>query len=107
MSFAGSGSNDVIAVKRGALMCTFSLAALFRKIFSGREGGSQQVDGYVKAHGIKLWLSSCRRVTDRTLVHFDIENIFVFQSYCVNKFNVDRQEFNRNFGISEDMDTLP
>ncbi|KAF9389488.1 hypothetical protein CPB97_011232 [Podila verticillata] len=35
------------------------------------------------------------------------ENIFVFQSYCVNKFNVDRQEFNRNFGISEDMDTLP
>ncbi|KAG0026502.1 Meiotic nuclear division protein 1 [Podila clonocystis] len=35
------------------------------------------------------------------------ENIFVFQSYCVNKFNVDRQEFNRNFGVSEDMDTLP
>ncbi|KAG0094870.1 hypothetical protein BGZ93_006664 [Podila epicladia] len=35
------------------------------------------------------------------------DNIFVFQSYCVNKFNVDRQEFNKNFGISEDMDTLP
>ncbi|KAF9217533.1 hypothetical protein CPC16_007788 [Podila verticillata] len=35
------------------------------------------------------------------------ENIFVFQSYCVNKFNVDRQELNKNFGISEDMDTLP
>ncbi|KAG0325204.1 Meiotic nuclear division protein 1, partial [Podila humilis] len=35
------------------------------------------------------------------------ENIFVFQSYCVNKFNVDRQEFNRNFGISDDLDTLP
>jgi len=65
------------------------------------------VDRYVKAYRIEPWLSSCRRVTDRISVHFDIENIFVFQSYCVNKFNVDRQEFNRNFGISEDMDTLP
>ncbi|KAF9353240.1 hypothetical protein BGX34_011720, partial [Mortierella sp. NVP85] len=35
------------------------------------------------------------------------ENIFVFQSYCVNKFNVDRQEFNRNFNIDDEMDTLP
>ncbi|KAI1319781.1 hypothetical protein EDD11_003166 [Mortierella claussenii] len=35
------------------------------------------------------------------------ENIFVFQSYCVDKFGVDRQEFNKNFGISDDMDTLP
>ncbi|GJJ76745.1 hypothetical protein EMPS_09104 [Entomortierella parvispora] len=35
------------------------------------------------------------------------ENIFTFQSYCVDKFNVDRQEFNRNFGISDEMDTLP
>ncbi|KAF9123806.1 Meiotic nuclear division protein 1 [Mortierella sp. 14UC] len=35
------------------------------------------------------------------------ENIFVFQSYCVDKFGVDRQEFNRNFGIPEDLDTLP
>lgn len=36
-----------------------------------------------------------------------IENIFTFQSYCVNKFNVDRQEFNRNFHIDDEMDTLP
>ncbi|KAG0203997.1 Meiotic nuclear division protein 1 [Mortierella sp. GBA30] len=35
------------------------------------------------------------------------ENIFTFQSYCIDKFNVDRQEFNRNFGISDEMDTLP
>ncbi|KAF9090566.1 Meiotic nuclear division protein 1 [Mortierella sp. GBA35] len=35
------------------------------------------------------------------------ENIFTFQSYCVDKFNVDRQEFNKNFGIPEDLDTLP
>ncbi|KAF9922707.1 Meiotic nuclear division protein 1 [Linnemannia zychae] len=35
------------------------------------------------------------------------ENIFTFQSYCVDKFNVDRQEFNRNFNIPEDLDTLP
>ncbi|KAF9957635.1 Meiotic nuclear division protein 1 [Modicella reniformis] len=35
------------------------------------------------------------------------ENIFIFQSYCVNKFNVDRQEFNRNFNIDDEMDTLP
>ncbi|KAG0247334.1 Meiotic nuclear division protein 1 [Mortierella polycephala] len=35
------------------------------------------------------------------------ENIFVFQSYCVDKFHLDRQEFNRNFNISDDMDTLP
>ncbi|KAF9425952.1 Meiotic nuclear division protein 1 [Podila epigama] len=35
------------------------------------------------------------------------ENIFVFQSYCVDKFNVDRQEFNRNFQIPEDLDTIP
>ncbi|KAK3830010.1 MAG: meiotic nuclear divisions 1 [Linnemannia gamsii] len=35
------------------------------------------------------------------------ENIFVFQTYCVDKFGVDRQEFNRNFGIPEDLDTLP
>jgi hypothetical protein len=36
-----------------------------------------------------------------------IENIFTFQSYCVDKFMVDRQEFNRNFNIPEDLDTLP
>ncbi|KAG0350009.1 hypothetical protein BGZ54_004082, partial [Gamsiella multidivaricata] len=35
------------------------------------------------------------------------KNIFTFQSYCVDKFNVDRQEFNRNFSIPDDMDTLP
>ncbi|KAF9344611.1 Meiotic nuclear division protein 1 [Mortierella sp. AD094] len=35
------------------------------------------------------------------------ENIFIFQSYCVDKFNVDRQEFNRNFSIPEDLDTIP
>ncbi|KAG0045699.1 Meiotic nuclear division protein 1 [Gryganskiella cystojenkinii] len=35
------------------------------------------------------------------------ENIFSFQSYCVDKFNLDRQEFNRNFGLSDEMDTLP
>ncbi|KAF9580626.1 Meiotic nuclear division protein 1 [Lunasporangiospora selenospora] len=35
------------------------------------------------------------------------ENIFTFQSYCVNKFGVDRQEFNRNFKIPEDLDTIP
>ncbi|KAG0243598.1 Meiotic nuclear division protein 1 [Actinomortierella wolfii] len=35
------------------------------------------------------------------------ENIFILQSYCVNKFNVDRQELNRNFGIDDEMDTIP
>ncbi|KAG0228766.1 Meiotic nuclear division protein 1, partial [Mortierella sp. GBA43] len=35
------------------------------------------------------------------------ENVFTFQSYCVNKFNLDRQEFNRNFGIDDELDTLP
>ncbi|KAG0321257.1 hypothetical protein BGZ99_004045 [Dissophora globulifera] len=35
------------------------------------------------------------------------ENIFIFQSYCVGKFNVDRSEFNKNFNISDEMDTLP
>ncbi|KAF9547386.1 Meiotic nuclear division protein 1 [Mortierella hygrophila] len=35
------------------------------------------------------------------------ENIFTFQSYCVDKFMVDRQEFNRNFNIPEDLDTIP
>ncbi|KAF9985603.1 hypothetical protein BGZ75_002750 [Mortierella antarctica] len=35
------------------------------------------------------------------------ENIFTFQSYCVSNFNIDRHEFNLNFGISDDMDTLP
>ncbi|KAF9962028.1 hypothetical protein BGZ72_000095 [Mortierella alpina] len=35
------------------------------------------------------------------------ENIFTFQSYCVSNFNIDRHEFNLNFGIPDDMDTLP
>ncbi|KAF9978568.1 Meiotic nuclear division protein 1 [Actinomortierella ambigua] len=35
------------------------------------------------------------------------ENIFILQSYCVNKFNIDRQELNRNFGIDDEMDTIP
>ncbi|KAG0378153.1 hypothetical protein BGX24_004619 [Mortierella sp. AD032] len=43
---------------------------------------------------------------DPTLIEAQ-KNIFVFQTYCVDKFGVDRQEFNRNFGIPEDLDTLP
>ncbi|KAI8596312.1 meiotic nuclear division protein 1 [Dissophora ornata] len=35
------------------------------------------------------------------------ENIFTFQSYCVDKFNVDRQEFNKNFNLDDEMDTFP
>ncbi|KAF9961053.1 hypothetical protein BGZ70_008379 [Mortierella alpina] len=35
------------------------------------------------------------------------ENIFTFQSYCVGNFNIDRHEFNANFGIPDDLDTLP
>ncbi|CAG8590950.1 2291_t:CDS:2, partial [Paraglomus occultum] len=34
------------------------------------------------------------------------ENIFLLQSYCVNKCNVERADFNRQFGIPEDFDTL-
>ncbi|KAI8379233.1 meiotic nuclear division protein 1 [Radiomyces spectabilis] len=35
------------------------------------------------------------------------ENIWALQSYCVNKFNMDRKLFNETFGISDDFDTIP
>ncbi|RIA86348.1 meiotic nuclear division protein 1 [Glomus cerebriforme] len=34
------------------------------------------------------------------------ENIFILQSYCSNKFNIERSDFNQQFGIPEDLDTL-
>lgn len=34
------------------------------------------------------------------------ENIFIVQSYCANKFNIERADFNQQFGIPEDFDTL-
>ncbi|KAJ1981768.1 Meiotic nuclear division protein 1 [Dimargaris xerosporica] len=35
------------------------------------------------------------------------DNIFILQSYCVNKFGVDTADFNKQFGITDDFDNLP
>ncbi|KAK9688267.1 Meiotic nuclear division protein 1 [Basidiobolus ranarum] len=35
------------------------------------------------------------------------ENIFILQSYCCNKFNIERSEFDKQFQIPEDFDTIP
>ncbi|KAI8981004.1 meiotic nuclear division protein 1 [Pilobolus umbonatus] len=35
------------------------------------------------------------------------ENIWEIQSYCVNKFGMDRTAFNQSFGIDDDFDTIP
>ncbi|KAL1916795.1 uncharacterized protein VTP21DRAFT_5499 [Calcarisporiella thermophila] len=35
------------------------------------------------------------------------ENVWTLQSYCFNKFNMERSRFNKEFGISEDFDTIP
>jgi Leucine zipper with capping helix domain len=32
------------------------------------------------------------------------ENIFTLQSYCANKFNIARSDFNTQFGIPEELD---
>nr|AOP03997.1 Mnd1 [Rhizophagus irregularis] len=34
------------------------------------------------------------------------ENIFLIQSYCFKKFNIERADFNQQFGIPEEFDTL-
>ncbi|GBC10523.1 hypothetical protein RclHR1_00970024 [Rhizophagus clarus] len=34
------------------------------------------------------------------------ENIYLLQSYCLQKFNIERADFNQQFGIPEDFDTL-
>ncbi|RIB08286.1 meiotic nuclear division protein 1 [Gigaspora rosea] len=45
----------------------------------------------------KLYLEGANRWTD---------NIFILQSYCANKYNVERADFNRQFEIPDDFDTL-
>ncbi|KAJ3054296.1 Meiotic nuclear division protein 1 [Rhizophlyctis rosea] len=35
------------------------------------------------------------------------DNIFALQSYCNRKFNISAQDFNRQFGISDDFDSIP
>ncbi|KAI8137580.1 meiotic nuclear division protein 1 [Fennellomyces sp. T-0311] len=35
------------------------------------------------------------------------ENIWTLESYCVNKFNMDRRDFEKSFGIDSEFDTLP
>ncbi|KAG0290157.1 Meiotic nuclear division protein 1, partial [Dissophora globulifera] len=52
--------------------------------------------------GQKIYSTKAKEAANRWT-----ENIFIFQSYCVGKFNVDRSEFNQNFNISDEMDTLP
>lgn len=32
------------------------------------------------------------------------DNIFCIQSYVINKFNIDRSEFNKSFGVDDEMD---
>ncbi|KAI9285793.1 meiotic nuclear division protein 1 [Umbelopsis sp. AD052] len=34
------------------------------------------------------------------------DNIFTIQSHCVDKFGIERSEFNRNFGISDEFDNI-
>ncbi|KAI8987409.1 meiotic nuclear division protein 1 [Mycotypha africana] len=34
------------------------------------------------------------------------ENIWEIQSYCIKNFNMDRNVFNQNFGIDDDLDTI-
>lgn len=35
------------------------------------------------------------------------ENIWALESYCVNKFGMDRRDFEKAFGVPDDFDTLP
>ncbi|KAI9323886.1 Mnd1 family-domain-containing protein [Dichotomocladium elegans] len=35
------------------------------------------------------------------------ENIWTLQSYCVNKFGMDRRDFDKSFGIHSEFDTIP
>lgn len=34
------------------------------------------------------------------------ENVWEMQSYCVNKFGIDRTAFDQQFGIPDDFDTI-
>ncbi|KAI7881753.1 meiotic nuclear division protein 1 [Lichtheimia hyalospora FSU 10163] len=34
------------------------------------------------------------------------ENIWIMQSYCTNKYGIDREEFNRAFNIDSELDTI-
>ncbi|RUS34217.1 meiotic nuclear division protein 1 [Jimgerdemannia flammicorona] len=46
------------------------------------------------------------RECDPTLLEAK-ENIFVIQSYCVKNFGMQRADFNENFAIPDDFDTIP
>ncbi|KAM3581342.1 Meiotic nuclear division protein 1 [Umbelopsis sp. WA50703] len=35
------------------------------------------------------------------------DNIFSIQSHCVDKFGIEKSDFNRNFRISDDFDNIP
>ncbi|SAM03400.1 hypothetical protein [Absidia glauca] len=35
------------------------------------------------------------------------ENVWGLQSYCINKFGMERQQFDQSFNIADDFDTLP
>ncbi|CAO3681809.1 unnamed protein product [Umbelopsis ramanniana] len=35
------------------------------------------------------------------------DNVFTIQSHCVDKFGIEKSEFNRNFGISDEFDNIP
>lgn len=34
------------------------------------------------------------------------DNVFAIQSHCVDKFGIEKNEFNRNFGINDDFDSI-
>ncbi|OZJ01649.1 hypothetical protein BZG36_05207 [Bifiguratus adelaidae] len=50
-----------------------------------------------KKNATKVALDAANRWTD---------NIFLLQSYCVNTFNMEKSDFNANFGINDDFDNI-
>jgi hypothetical protein len=58
------------------------------------------------------WTGTSKRMADTlssrllTSKHYFIDNVFSIQSHCADKFGIDKTEFNRNFGISDDFDNI-
>ncbi|ORY92110.1 meiotic nuclear division protein 1 [Syncephalastrum racemosum] len=48
----------------------------------------------------------CKIKIDKEVADKATEDIWTLKSYCIAKFNMDREEFDKMFGIPEDFDTL-
>ncbi|KAI8099773.1 meiotic nuclear division protein 1 [Halteromyces radiatus] len=66
----------------------------------------QELKQYTDSDSANFELKEKANQVAKEAVNRWTENVWAIQSYCVNKFGMDQQQFNQNFNISDDFDTI-